>query len=64
MSFLRRRQKLLVGVLLVVLANALAAYLLASDAVHDAQTFVDDTIMRAGAQAPDPRIVVVAIDDK
>lgn len=64
MSFLRSRQKLLVGILLVVLANVLAGYLLLGDHVHDTQTYVDDAIMRSSTQALDPRIIVVAIDDQ
>ncbi|HVA25383.1 MAG TPA: CHASE2 domain-containing protein, partial [Chloroflexota bacterium] len=64
MNFLRAKQKLVIGILLVVLANVLVAYLLIGDRIHDAQTYVDDSIMRTSAQAPDPRIIVVAIDDQ
>jgi len=63
-NFLRGKQKLVVGILLVVLANALGAYLLTADRLHDAQTYVNDSIMRTSAQVPDPRIMVVAIDDQ
>lgn len=64
MSFLRSRHKLIVGVLLVVVVSVLAAYVLITDRMHDVQTYVDDAIMQSSTQTPDPRIVVVAIDDQ
>jgi adenylate cyclase len=61
---LRGKQKLIIGIVLVLVVNAFMAYLLHTGKLYGVQTSADDTMMRNSAQAPDPRIVVVAIDDQ
>ncbi len=64
MRLLRGKLKAVLGVLVVLVVNGLLAYLLHTDGLHGAQTYVTDAMMRNSAQTPDPRIVVVAIDDQ
>ena len=61
---LRGNYKLAFGILLAVLANALLAYLLHTGKLYGTQTYVNDSVMRYSSQTPDPRIMIVAIDDQ
>ncbi|MHB8620585.1 MAG: CHASE2 domain-containing protein, partial [Chloroflexota bacterium] len=47
-----------------MLANLIVALLLWQGGLYAQQTFVDDAIMQKSAQTADPRVVIVAIDDK
>ncbi len=60
----RGHQKVVIGVFLVVLVNVLMIYLLLAGRLYDVQVNVNDNLMRLSSQKPDPRIVVVAIDDQ
>ncbi len=61
---LRGKQRIIIGVTLVVIANFFMLWLLATDALYPLQSFVNDLTMQKSAQTPDPRIVIAAIDDK
>lgn len=63
-KFLRGKQKLVIGITLVVLVNALMSYFLHANKLYDAQGYVNDLVMRSSSQQPDDRIVIVAIDDQ
>ena len=52
------------GVVLVVLANVIGLLLLHVNGLASSQSFVNDLIMLSSSQRPDPRVVIVAIDDK
>src|SRR5581483_9159803 len=61
---LRARQKLLVAIAIVIVANAIMLTLLLQDRLYTPQTFVNDLLMQRSSQQPDDRIVIVAIDDQ
>ncbi|MDE3073982.1 MAG: adenylate/guanylate cyclase domain-containing protein, partial [Chloroflexota bacterium] len=61
---LRGKQRLIIGIFLVAIANAIMLWLLHLDGLNGPNTFFRDLMMQKSVQRPDPRITIVAIDDK
>ena len=60
----RRHLKVVVGIVVVLLVNVGMAYVLHQQGLYQGQTYFNDLAMRSSVQQPDPRIVIVAIDDQ